>query len=113
MVDSTTAPYSEIHDYLVKHPEQREDALATLEYFDNLSLADSIKCPTLVYCSTVDEVHPQRSVLPVFEKIPALKGILVYPDLTPRYRADFNNYAKVWMERYMRGAHGGVQDMER
>lgn len=49
----------------------------------------------------------------MFEKIPALKGILVYPDLTPRYRADFNNYAKVWMERYMRGAHGGVQDMER
>ena len=113
MATSTTSPYSEINNYLTKHPRERQAAMATLAYFDNLNLADAIRCPTLVYCAAVDEVHPVRSVLPVFEKIPVLKSLMVYPDLTPRFRADFNNHAKDWMDRYMRAAHGSVQNIQR
>ena len=50
----------------------------------------------------IDEVHPLRTVLPVFEKIGSLKSIVVYPDLEHEYRTDFTNHAKAWMDRYLR-----------
>ncbi len=101
-VESTTPPYSELHDYLAQHPEQRAQALASLAYFDQLSLAEGIRCPTLVAGAIVDEVHPLRTVMPVFEKIPSLKSIVIYPDTEHEYRTDFTNHAKAWMDRYLR-----------
>jgi len=98
----TSSPYVELHDYLTQHPEQRDQAMATLAYFDQLNLAAEITCPTLIASAIIDEVHPLRTVLPVFEKIRSLKSIVVYPDLEHEYRTDFTNHAKVWMDRYLR-----------
>ena len=76
--------------------------MATLAYFDQLNLAEEITCPTLIASAIIDEVHPLRTVLPVFEKIRSLKSIVVYPDLEHEYRTDFTNHAKTWMDRYLR-----------
>ena len=100
--DITTAPYVELHDYLAEHPGQRDAVMDTLAYFDQLSLADSITCPTLIASAIIDEVHPLRTVMPVFEKIPAMKSIIVYPDLEHEYRSDFTHHGKSWMDRYLR-----------
>ena len=40
--------------------------------------------------------------MPVFEKIQALKSIIVYPDLDHEYRTDFTVHGKAWMDRYLR-----------
>jgi cephalosporin-C deacetylase len=98
----TTSPYVELHDYLQQHPAERDRALATLTYFDQLTLSDMIACPTLVGSAITDDVHPLRTVMPVFEKIPALKSIIVYPDLDHEYRTDFTVHGKAWMDRYLR-----------
>jgi cephalosporin-C deacetylase len=98
----TAAPYVELHDYLAQHPEQRDQALATLAYFDQLTLAEGITCPTLIASAIIDEVHPLRTVMPVFEKIRSLKSIVVYPDTEHEYRTDFTNHGKIWMDRYLR-----------
>jgi cephalosporin-C deacetylase len=98
----TTPPYVEVHDYLVEHLEHRDLALNTLAYFDQLNLAEGISCPALIASAIVDEVHPLRTVMPVFEKIRSLKSIVVYPDLEQEYRTDFNNHGKAWMDRYLR-----------
>ena len=98
----TTAPYVELHNYLAEHPEERDRALATLAYFDQLNLAEAIACPTLIGSAIIDEVHPLRTVMPVFEKIRALKSIIVYPDLEHEYRTDFTTHGKAWMDRYLR-----------
>ena len=95
----TTAPYVELHDYLAQHPEQRDQALATLTYFDQLHLAEATTCPTLIASAITDEVHPLRTVMPVFEKIRALKSIIVDPDLEHEYRTDFTTHAKAWIDR--------------
>jgi len=79
-----------------------DQALATLAYFDQLHLAEEITCPTLVASAGIDEVHPLRTVMPVFEKIRSLKSIIVYPDLEHEYRTDITNHAKAWMDRYLR-----------
>ena len=98
----TTSPYVELHDYLKEHPRERESALATLTYFDQLSLADAITCPTLIGGAMDDEVHPMRTVMPVFAKIRSLKSIIVYPDLEHEYRTDFTHHGRAWMDRYLR-----------
>jgi cephalosporin-C deacetylase len=98
----TTAPYMELHEYLQAHPEQRHQALTTLAYFDQLNLADAIACPTLIGSAISDEVHPLRTVMPVFEKIRAMKSIIVYPDLDHEYRTDFTAHGKAWMDCYLR-----------
>lgn len=98
----TTAPYVELRDYLAQHPEQRDQALATLAYFDQLNLAEEITCPTLIASAIIDEVHPLRTVMPVFGRMRSLKSIIVYPDLEHEYRTDFTNHAKAWMDRYLR-----------
>jgi cephalosporin-C deacetylase-like acetyl esterase len=92
----------ELHNYLAEHPEERDRALATLAYFDQLNLAEAIACPALIGSAIIDEVHPLRTVMPVFEKIRALKAIIVYPDLEHEYRTDFTTHGKAWMDRYLR-----------
>ena len=98
----TTSPYVELHDYLEEHPGERDTALATLAYFDQLNLAEGIVCPILIASAIIDEVHPLRTVMPVFEKIAAMKSIIVYPDLEHEYRSDFTSHGKAWMDRYLR-----------
>ena len=98
----TTSPYVELHDWLAEHPGDRDKAMATLDYFDQLSLADSIACPILIGGAIEDEVHPMRTVMPVFEKIQSMKSVIVYPDLDHEYRTDFTHHGKAWMDRYLR-----------
>ena len=89
----TTSPYVELHDYLEEHPQERELVLANLIYFDQLNLADAITCSTIMASSLTEDVHPLNRVLPVFEKIQAMKSIVVYPDLDHEYPTDFTQHA--------------------
>ena len=98
----TTSPYLELHDWLAEHPGDRNNAMATLTYFDQLNLADSITCPILIGGALEDDVHPMRTVMPVFEKIQSMKSVIVYPDLEHEYRTDFTHHGKAWMDRYLR-----------
>ena len=100
--DITSSPYVELHDYLQEHPQKREAVLENLTYFDQLSLTDAIECPTIVGASTIDDVHPLSTVMPVFEKIRSMKSIVIYPDLDHEYRTDFTQQGKTWMDRYLR-----------
>ena len=59
-------------------------------------------CPTLIASAILDKAHPPRTVMPVFEKIGALKSIIVDPDLDNEYRTDFTHHGKEWMDRYLR-----------
>ena len=98
----TTAPYVELHDYLAEHPDKKDAAMETLTYYDQLSLADAIDCPTLVASAQIDDVHPLSTVMPVFEKIQSMKSIVIYPDTEHEYRTDFTQHGKAWMDRYLR-----------
>ena len=60
----TSAPYVELHDYLAQHPEQRDQALGTLAYFDQLNLAEEIACPTLIASAIIDECTPYGQSCP-------------------------------------------------
>ena len=97
----TANPYVELYNYLQENPGDRAKALETLTYFDQLSLADGIHCPIIVSVATVDEVHPYRTVMPVFEKIPALKSVVVYPNTDLAHGVDFATHGLGWLQRYL------------
>ena len=97
----TSSPYLELHDYLADNPYRLEEALSTLEYFDTLSLADGIECPTLVNVGMKDHTCPYATIMPVFESIRSQKAIAVYPDLPHSPCTDFNVQAMDWLRRYI------------
>ena len=98
-------PRDELYNYLAKYPQNRDAAMETLAYFDNLNLVERITCPTLVSAARVDPVHPYHTVMPTFENIPSLKSILVYHDAggpeAGACNADFNRHAMDWLQRYL------------
>src|SRR5262249_56721140 len=53
----TSAPYVELHDYLAQHPEQRDQAMATLASFAQLNLAQEIPWPPPLASPLTDEHH--------------------------------------------------------
>ncbi len=100
-IDIETRPYHELRNYVQEHPEQREAMLETLRYFDTLTLADAIQCPTLVNIGMADTTCPYDTIMPVFDRIRAHKSLLVYPDLPHSPCTDFNLHAMNWLKRYL------------
>ena len=100
-IDIDTRPYHELRNYVQEHPEQRQEMLDTLRYFDTLTLADTIECPTLVNIGMADTTCPYETIMPVFNRIRAHKSLLVYPDLTHSPCTDFNVHAMNWLKRYL------------
>jgi len=100
-VNIATSPYSELRDYLLAHPDQRERVLSTLAYFDPLNLAENISCSTLLNIGMKDDVCPYDTIMPIFESIKATKAIFVYPELGHEPCGDFNVHAVNWFARYL------------
>ncbi len=100
-IDIETRPYHELRNYVQEHPEQREAMLETLRYFDTLTLANAIECPTLVNIGMADTTCPYDTIMPVFDRIKAHKSLLVYPDLPHSPCTDFNLHAMNWLKRYL------------
>lgn len=97
----TTSPYGELNNYVAEHPQERQAVLDTLAYFDPLNLVQDITCPTLVDIGMKDETCPFHTIMPVFEKITAPKGLHIYPDLAHTPCTDFNAHAMNWLRRYL------------
>ena len=96
-----SSPYKELGDYAEAHLEVRDEILSTLEYFDTLSLVDTIQCPTLVNIGMEDQTCPYATIMPVFERIRAPKAIIIYPELAHSPCTDFNVHALNWLQRYI------------
>ena len=96
---------ADVQDYLAEHPQDRATVMKNLAYIDNLNLADGITCPTIFSVAQVDDNHPFSTVFPVFDKIQALKSMVVYPDATGDHtgevNVDFNQHMLGWLQRYL------------
>ena len=103
--EATEGFHGELRNFVTQNPQHRAAVIQNLRFFDNLNLADGITCPTLVSCAQIDSAHPYRCVISVFDKIPALKSIVVYPDSTGDEaglcNVDFNRHAMAWLRRYL------------
>ena len=97
----SSTPYVEITDYIKEHSDQTEIILDTLSYFDTLNLVKNIICPVAMNIGMIDPTCPPETIMPVFEKIPALKNLTVYQDLAHESCSDFNVLAMDWLKKYL------------
>ena len=97
----SSTPYVEITDYIKEHSDQTEIILDTLSYFDTLNLVKNITCPVAMNIGMIDPTCPPETIMPVFEKIPALKNLTVYQDLAHESCSDFNVLAMDWLKKYL------------
>lgn len=60
-VAARTYPYFEIPEYLANHPDARDAAFGTLEYFDALHAIGEVRAPLMLFRAGADEVCPPYS----------------------------------------------------
>jgi len=97
----SSSPYCELRDYLEIHEDNYDMVLNTLSYFDTINLVSNINCPTLVNIGMKDETCPYQTIMPVFNEIPSIKALYIYPHLIHSPCTDFNKHAIDWINRYL------------
>ena len=75
-----TDPYSEVTRYLRVHRDAREQALATLSYFDGVAFARRATAPALFSVALQDLTCPPSTVYAAYNAYAGPKEIAVYPD---------------------------------
>lgn len=71
--------FSCITDYLKIHPDQLDQAFATLSYFDTMNMAEMIRCPLLASVALKDQTCPARNYYASYNRIRSPKEIRIYP----------------------------------
>lgn len=71
--------FASVNDYLRRHPDDLEQAFATLSYFDTMNLAERIRCPILASVGLCDPVCPAKCYFATYNRITAPKQIVLYP----------------------------------
>jgi cephalosporin-C deacetylase len=76
--------------------------LDTFDFFDPAVLAATCHAPTLLSSGGKDETCPSETIHAVFNRLPGVKAIAHYPDLTHTSSGDFYSMGWQWMDRQMR-----------
>ena len=70
---------AEISAYLDVHPELTDDVMLVLSYFDTVSFADRVRCPTLVGLGLDDDVVPAKTVYAIANHLAGRHEIMEFP----------------------------------
>ncbi len=98
---ATTGPYLELTAWFDKHPERRERALETLAWFDPVNLAQLIECPTFLSIGLADTTCPPETIRPVYDRIPAFKGLIEIPGAGHGWEYDYRHFDDLWLRRFL------------
>lgn len=95
-------PNSLVKKLLDRAGRNDDAALRTLDYFDPWQLAPRLRAPVLLSAGGRDEVCPAATVLSVYERLPGLKSLNVYPDLPHTTCLAFTNLSWAWLDLHFR-----------
>jgi cephalosporin-C deacetylase len=91
-------PYAEIVRYLKVHRDQVARAMATLAYFDGVSMARRATAPALFSVGLMDQVCPPSTVYAAYNSYAGPKEIVEYPYNDHEGGAAFHDRAKLrWL----------------
>ena len=86
--------FSAVAEYLDRHPYSTDQVFTTLSYFDNINLADRIKCPVFASVGCLDTVCPAKYFFAAMQHIKTEKECKVYP-FTGHSVIDAHNLSKI------------------
>lgn len=69
----------EVNDYLDARPDQAEDVMLVLRYFDAANLAGMVRCPTLIGVGLEDAVVPANTVYAVANHLAGPVEVMEFP----------------------------------
>lgn len=79
-----------------------EAALSTLDYFDPLQLVSALRVPVLMSAGGRDETCPAETIRATFDRIPSIKSLSWYPQLTHTSSSGFYDMTWPWLDLYLR-----------
>ena len=94
-------PGALVRTLLERHGALNARTLRTLDYFDPVSLAEGLRAPVLLSSGGQDLICPPETIRSVFDRLPGIKSIVVYPALPHTSSADFYRMGWEWMDRQM------------
>jgi len=74
---------------------------ATFAYFDPVSHAPHLRAAVLLSSGGKDATCPPETIRAVFDRLPGIKGLMHYPELTHTSSPGFYGMSWEWMERYL------------
>ena len=98
---ATTGPYLELTNYFAENPEAKDEALATLAWFDPVNLAQLISCPTFISIGLADTTCPPETIRPVYERIDAFRGLIEIPGAGHGWHYAYRDFDDLWLRRYL------------
>ena len=96
-------PYFELTLYCQRHPDREATLFETLSYFDNLNLADRIRCPVLMTVGLQDWICPPSTVFATYNRIDGEKELRVYPYGGHESYPTHHVHKLTWAKRHLRG----------
>lgn len=100
---TSALPYHELAIYCNRRPEHEEQVFSTLSYFDNLNLAERIRCPVLMTVGLQDLITPPSTVFAAYNRITAEKEIRIYPYGGHESFPSHHIHKLTWAKRYLSG----------
>ena len=94
-------PGALVKTLLERHGALSARTLRTLDYFDPASLAEGLRAPVLLSSGGQDTVCPPETIRSVFDRLPGIKSIVVYPALPHTSSGDFYRMGWEWMNRHL------------
>lgn len=79
-----------------------DQLLSTFDYFDPVNLAPRITMPVALSSGGQDEVCPPNTIRAVFDRLPDIRSLTHYPQLSHTPRTDFFAMTWEWMRTYVK-----------
>jgi cephalosporin-C deacetylase len=99
---------AEISAYLDMRPELTDDVMLVLSYFDTVSFADRVLCPTLIGLGLHDEVVPAKTVYAIANHLSGPHEIMEFPVSHSDHPEEqlWGRFEAKWMELAAQGVPG-------
>jgi cephalosporin-C deacetylase len=94
-------PGALVKTLLERHGTLNARTLRTLDYFDPANLAEGLRAPVLLSSGGQDAVCPPETIRTVFDRLPGIKSIVVYPALPHTSSGDFYRMGWEWMDCHL------------
>ncbi|MEE3166623.1 MAG: acetylxylan esterase [Chloroflexota bacterium] len=91
-------PYDELACYARAYPEEVEQMLETLRYFDAVNFAPRIKCPMVVGIALDDEVCPPETSYAAYRALTSHKELWLFPNSGHGNAHDYPGQERAWLE---------------
>ena len=85
--------FRSLHEYLEQHPQEKQQALETLTYFDTLNMVSLLKVPVSFCLCLADPICLPEFVYSAYAHTPGEKEIDLYPDIGHRQPQAWRYYA--------------------